>query len=440
MGYSRLDPPAGIVVSFSPSLRAYPSQLLSYSHSLVLSTVQAQARFLPPYAMEVFQAKYIPCQDEPKPEHLFKGMSTKVLITSWPPLGQVTQLKTGKIDFTVYLGTDEAGLADSWEVVIWYSDGQSAWKELPLLQAAVAKGKHLPIFNKSEEQHPWIVFAGSLDATLSFRFTIKFKNLSEPGWKWVRDHQGLPDAHVDVVSKSPQGVIEDIEAIAALADLLGGLSTNYKAHPVESQSPGTSIWEIEVLVAAAGADDMSTITLKQLGRPFCGDFKRWMALIRLWSPWLAPRQGGDHFELDKDAIMCSFLERSGDRHIVLLAVSGVDDVQTTFKTHSNDNQVYLQIRNDGKKSGRARVILAVASSFESANCAAMYHARTMVQKMTLSTREEQKEFIALKDGVKPQWMENWFDGLTYCAFWSPLWNMRSYANGYQVPGMHWVKT
>jgi hypothetical protein len=69
---------------------------------------------------------------------------------------------------------------------------------------------------------------------------------------------------------------------------------------------------------------------------------RWFALIRIWTPWLAPRQGQSHFELDKEAIVCSFLERLGGRHIVLLAVSGVDDVITTFKSDPEGN-VTLQV-------------------------------------------------------------------------------------------------
>jgi len=54
---------------------------------------------------------------------------------------------------------------------------------------------------------------------------------------------------------------------------------------------------------------------------------RWFALIRIWSPWIAPRQGKDQFNLDKEAVMCSFLSSTG-KHLVLLAVSGVDDVMT----------------------------------------------------------------------------------------------------------------
>jgi hypothetical protein len=55
----------------------------------------------------------------------------------------------------------------------------------------------------------------------------------------------------------------------------------------------------------------------------------------------------------------------------------------------------------------------VGDDFESANAAAMYHARLVVRDERASG-EEQKELQAAKEGVNPQWMENWFDGLTYC--------------------------
>jgi hypothetical protein len=49
--------------------------------------------------------------------------------------------------------------------------------------------------------------------------------------------------------------------------------------------------------------------------------------VRIWAPWLAPRQGKSFFELDKEAVLCSFLSQTG-KHLVLLAISGVDDVMT----------------------------------------------------------------------------------------------------------------
>ena len=69
---------------------------------------------------------------------------------------------------------------------------------------------------------------------------------------------------------------------------------------------------------------------------------RWFALIRIWSPWLAPRQGKKHFALDKDAVLCSFMEPGG-RHLVLLAISGVQDVMTLFRSDLNGN-VVLNVR------------------------------------------------------------------------------------------------
>jgi hypothetical protein len=58
--------------------------------------------------------------------------------------------------------------------------------------------------------------------------------------------------------------------------------------------------------------------------------------------------------------------------------------------------------------------VALGDQFETANAAAMYHARSMVRGYEMSTGEEKKEIEAAKEGVETQWVENWFDGLTYC--------------------------
>lgn len=71
---------------------------------------------------------------------------------------------------------------------------------------------------------------------------------------------------------------------------------------------------------------------------FFANIARWFALIRIWTPWLAPRHGKTHFDLDKEAITCSFLNSDG-KHIVLLAISGVNNVMTLFKSDSDGNVV-----------------------------------------------------------------------------------------------------
>lgn len=73
------------------------------------------------------------------------------------------------------------------------------------------------------------------------------------------------------------------------------------------------------------------------------------------------------------------------------------------------------MRNDRGSAGVARIVAALGNDFESANAAAVYHARLVVRDEQTSG-EEQSELEAAKDGVKSQWMENWFDGLTYCKY------------------------
>jgi hypothetical protein len=46
--------------------------------------------------------------------------------------------------------------------------------------------------------------------------------------------------------------------------------------------------------------------------------------------------------------------------------------------------------------------------------AAVYHARNVVAGDERASGPTQREAQTADDGVKAQWMENWFDGLSYC--------------------------
>ncbi|KAB5549909.1 raffinose synthase Sip1 [Coniochaeta sp. 2T2.1] len=200
-----------------------------------------------------------------------------------------------------------------------------------------------------------------------------------------------------------------------LPDLIHGLNPDFKWKALTSQSPGTRLWSIEVAVGAAQGED-SAIVDHPLGTPW-GGFLRWFAVVRIWAPWLAPRHGKDKFELDKDAIMCSFLSPEG-RHMVILAISGVSDVLTVFH-NSASGEVVLHIRNDEETATSATVLVATGDNFESANAAVMYQARNLVLASKKNTGEYDKEMTALREGVRPEWYENWYDGLGYCT-WNAL--------------------
>lgn len=60
-------------------------------------------------------------------------------------------------------------------------------------------------------------------------------------------------------------------------------------------------------------------------------------------------------------------------------------------------------------------MVGVGSNFESANAAVMYHARNLaIATNEKATAENDAEIKALVADVKPQWYENWYDGLGYC--------------------------
>ncbi len=82
--------------------------------------------------------------------------------------------------------------------------------------------------------------------------------------------------------------------------------------------------------------------------------------------------------------------------------------------YSNNKANYCQIRNDEETATSATVLVATGDKFESANAAVMYQARNLVLTSKKNTGEYDKEMTALREGVRPEWYENWYDGLGYC--------------------------
>jgi hypothetical protein len=239
------------------------------------------------------------------------------------------------------------------------------------------------------------------------RFTLKFRPDDDSPWKWARDHTLLSDGCLYYQSSSfkQEGISHYIK----------GISSELKVDHIAAETPDTSLWSLTAPVKAASGDD-SGCSIHKLGSP--SNFTRWFALVRLWTPWLAPRHGQGKFSPDKDAIFASFLRHDG-LHVVALAISGVDDVLTIFKYDSEGN-VIVEGKNDAEEEGISRIIVAVASTFEVANAAVMYQARRIVMAYAKDTGELQAEIDAMKEAeVKPEWLEGWSDGFAFCT-WNSL--------------------
>ena len=237
-------------------------------------------------------------------------------------------------------------------------------------------------------------------------FTLKFRTSSSEPWKWVKDHFFLPDGEIHFQTR---------EISDELDDYIADPSYFFAVHSVPSEVLDTNLWSLTADVSSAH-DEISGLDEYRVGLPM--SFTRWFAAVRIWSPWLAPRHGRGKYTPMEDAIMCSFLRRDG-LHLVLLAVSAIKDVTAVFKTDSVGN-VIVSAKNDSPAPGTVHVLASVGKTFESANAAVMYHARKLIRGDEYISGESQAEQKAVIDnGVKAEWMEDWYDGLTYCT-WNGL--------------------
>lgn len=237
-------------------------------------------------------------------------------------------------------------------------------------------------------------------------FTLKYRLSASDTWKWVNEHSNCNDGVLYFQREAPpQGLV----------NYLKDYSQDFSVNRVESETPNTQLWSLTSSVKAAQGK-ASGITDTSLGIP--RSFGRWFSLVRIWSPWLGPRHGEDMFSPTEDAVLSSFLRLDG-LHLVLLAVSGVDEILTVFQP-DNIGNVIAHSRNDSTEEGQARVLAAVGTTFNTALAAVMYHARKIVQGNDLTSNADKEEMQhALKKDVKAEWMENWCDGLTYCT-WNGL--------------------
>ena len=336
-----------------------------------------------------------------------------------PPLGQTTIIdgKRSSVLFTVLL---ECSSNHQPEVSLWHNhQGEHDWSELSLTPLKDGKDSSIDdvlIVQSSSGQasnRHW--FRGKLDgkAQHSVSFTLKYRSTAQDEWQWAKDTNGTPDGQLHYQT--------DLElsnsSSTKLDHFFSDVSSDIKVSQIESETSNTTLYSLTADVKAAHGQD-SGYQHHRLGKP--KKCSKWFALVRLWSPWLAPRHGdGDKFELDKNGILLSF-QRTDGLHVVCLGISGTEDMVSTF-IHEDGN-VIIKGRNDREGSGTSRVLVAVAKDFERANCAVMYHARKVVAEHSANAQRGQitKEISALADEkVKPEWLEEWWDGFTYCT-WNGL--------------------
>ncbi len=318
-------------------------------------------------------------------------------LTCHPPLGQTTTIPSGKkaVKFTVLIESSE-GSDKTWEAALWHNfEDKEKWTSLnfkPASEPSLTTVKASQV--KVRRQFFTLELAGRPKHGGSISYTVTFRASEEEPWKWANEQFSTSDGRLIYQS---QGELSD-----HLTHYIDGLPPYLQIGKEQSDSPGTLLWSITSPVSAASGAT-SGYSNNALGRPL--SFTRWLALVRLWSPWLAPRQGKDHFGPDKEAVLATF-EREDGSHLVVLAVSGVDDVLTTL-SHDGEGRIVINSRNDSEEDGTARLVAAVGKDLNHAIAAVMYYARRLVMKYSVGSEEAEAEFKALTDDFKPEWLQNW---------------------------------
>ncbi|KAB2574208.1 putative galactinol--sucrose galactosyltransferase 1 [Lasiodiplodia theobromae] len=327
-----------------------------------------------------------------------------------PPLGQTTVVPADQtsVCFNALIETDPSS-QKTWEVALWHNHaGHDEWEKLILTEEDPAPS--LLVVNRDDStpcRRRW--FTGELPGRPNrpVSFTITFRAGQDEPWKWANEQFSYSDGHLHYqpaeLSKAP------------LSDYLSNISPDLRIDHEASQTSDTLLWTATGKVNSAFGSESGRSNFT-LGLPT--HQSKWFALVRLWSPWLAPRQGREVFNPDKEAVLASFLRKDGS-HLVVLAVSGINDVLTEL-IHDGNGNIVIHARNDGTDEQESTVIIAVGKSFELANAAAMYHARRLVMKWDAAADEIEAEIKAMeKNEMHAQWLEEWYDGLTYCT-WNGL--------------------
>lgn len=311
-------------------------------------------------------------------------------ITSYPAVGcwSVLPASQKEVAFSVLVESSHSSL-DGWTFEIWWGSHGSAWASLPLTTTASLAGRVLS--SSRQSYHHWLT-AFLPRPSQNFQFTIRFKSQSFQEWKWVTEAYGSENGRI--ILQTPTSYEDKLE------DYFDNLDTgNLVIQKQASDTPDTALWLVSGLVEAA-QDDVSGLSQYILGKAKQG--QRWFALVRLMTPWLAPRHGRFMHQLAKDdAILYSFLRDDG-LHVVLLAVSGVDNVQTVLCQHND--QLGVTSRNEDESPGRLRVLVAVGRSFDFALAAAVYKARSIVSPYSTSLAASTSS-----DGsLKTNWVQDWY--------------------------------
>ncbi|CDM26666.1 Glycoside hydrolase, family 56, sperm surface protein PH20 [Penicillium roqueforti FM164] len=362
-------------------------------------------------------------------------------VTSYPPLGQITCLQTAKkasrleedaLRFTVTIESSGSFPEQSWEAQIWHNITGPEWEHLPLQRCNT---DHADLLSGNDEEYNYHRYVFSEEIILPApgghaQFTVRFRTSPDTEWQWANQRHPVGDGEILYsarYSDLDNAVSTGVAARAPKEQLekyIDNLHGDLRIESRPSEAPGSILW---ALSGDTDAVRNGSSTIKQLALGTASSVVRYFSLVRVGSAWLGPRHGKDNFRLTEDAIFCSFLRDDGV-NLVLLAVSGVNDVLTVFQSGGN-GEVVISAKSDDLEASEFHVLVSAAENFEVAMSAVVYEARKVVRPFADTSHLDLDDSVPLsppgddmvivEKDPSAQWLSEWFDGLTYCT-WNGL--------------------
>ncbi|KAL4890989.1 hypothetical protein BDV59DRAFT_76243 [Aspergillus ambiguus] len=361
-------------------------------------------------------------------------------VTCAPPLGQVTcppRIQKGlgldqddTLRFTVVIESSDAFPEQPWEAQIWHNINNPEWSALPL---RTCQNDAAPLLTGNDAEWNYYRHTFSEELVLPSnggcgQFTVRFRASPGAEWQWVNQLQQSSDGQVVFPPRRP--VFDETATSPSTGSIIDGFSTYFsnisteiQICPRKSEAPGSALWNISGKTKPA-IGNQSGLKNIVLGTPT--SLLRYFALVRIWTPWLGPRHGGQKFSLTEDALLCSFLRADGV-HVVLLAVSGIDNILTLLGSSEN-GEVVIKTKSDNNLSANFQVLASAADSFDVAMSAVIYEARKVVRPFAADEGPEGvstpvsplgDDVVMVEKDPEAQWLSEWYDGLTYCT-WNGL--------------------
>ncbi|KAI7977615.1 hypothetical protein EIK77_010206 [Talaromyces pinophilus] len=373
----------------------------------------------------VLQAKFIrPAQ-----------MSLFARVACYPPLGEVTCLKRSQQSVSVTSFPEQ-----DWEVEIWHNILQNEhWTSLPLTRSK-SSSKPTVIGNTDDVQnYHHYLYSAELELPSSAgrgTFTVRYRTGPDTDWQWANQRRYVKDGEV-VFGEKNRLILSNINTTLEsgagdsprdeIGEYIEGLSTQLEVQAKKSETPNTLLWSITGTAPPAEGETSGRARVS-LGIP--KSYLRYFSLVRVWSPWLAPRHGEKIFKLTEDAMLCSFL-RSDGLNLVLLAVSGVNDILTLFAS-GEDGDIVAKARNENTEEAQFQILASVAETFEECICSLIYEARKVVRDSSAAVEIPavsdlppepgspiSDDMVIVGDDARAQWLADWYEGLSYCT-WNAL--------------------